>query len=286
MPYFFASWRLGIFSCAKNTRLLNIFRTNSPLSPLRFDRLSDVKYHNAAPGSIPKSMEDQGNQSKFLFTLGPRPFWELWPMKKGRKKYLTLEEFKALLLERWSKSHGRNSHLLLGPNLSSLSTALGNPRFSTPISYVKNRDFYIFALIFRKYRRVRSTRLTPSPCNLHPTTPNTDSDEIDSRTQRIMKRVAKVARRYLVIEKMAQRVRNPSSATTVSANNGSQYSSSKASNPSGSVVSHSNLNLSMLILTIFLSKADGFNSNSIRNDNNLIHKDLHTGLSPFLVNSQ
>jgi len=25
MPYIFASWRLGIFSCAKNTRLLNFY---------------------------------------------------------------------------------------------------------------------------------------------------------------------------------------------------------------------------------------------------------------------
>ena len=43
--------------------------------------------------------------TSFLWTIGPRPFWELWPHKKHKKKKLNLEEFIQCLLEQWAATH-------------------------------------------------------------------------------------------------------------------------------------------------------------------------------------
>lgn len=69
---------------------------------IRLDRLSEVKYR-PPPGSRPPSTS---SPTSFLWTLGPRPFWELWPQKKRRKKQLNLDEFTRFLIEQWAKTHG------------------------------------------------------------------------------------------------------------------------------------------------------------------------------------
>ena len=89
-------------------------RPDSPISPLRVDRLGEVKYKKGSSNSSSISSPPPSSSSpsspppppNFLFTLGPRPFWELWPQKKRRKKRLGLDEFKKSLLEQWAKSQG------------------------------------------------------------------------------------------------------------------------------------------------------------------------------------
>ena len=73
-------------------------RSNSPASPLRVEKLGEVKYRGPkTPNKEPTS---------FLWTLGPRPFWELWPARKARRKHLTKAEFTENLLEQWAATHG------------------------------------------------------------------------------------------------------------------------------------------------------------------------------------
>ena len=82
-------------------------RADSPvISPLRMDRLAEVK--------LKKQQQQQQQQQqpsvgpKFLFTLGERPFWELWPHRKWRqrRRRLTVDEFKRCLLEQWARAEG------------------------------------------------------------------------------------------------------------------------------------------------------------------------------------
>jgi hypothetical protein len=83
-------------------------RPNSPGSPLRLDRLADAPYKAPQPSSSPSAAPPSHAakpQTNFLWTIGPRPFWELWPQKKRRKKHLNLEEFTRCLLEQWAKTH-------------------------------------------------------------------------------------------------------------------------------------------------------------------------------------
>ncbi len=82
-------------------------RPNSPGSPLRLDRLADARYKAPQPSSSPAAPPSQAAKppTNFLWTIGPRPFWELWPQKKRRKKQLNLEEFTRCLLEQWAKTH-------------------------------------------------------------------------------------------------------------------------------------------------------------------------------------
>ncbi len=82
-------------------------RPDSPvLSPLRVDRLGDVRYRHPSGKRSPSSAS--ASSPNFLFTLGERPFWELWPQRKWRRprRRLTLDEFKRSLLEQWAKSQG------------------------------------------------------------------------------------------------------------------------------------------------------------------------------------
>ena len=74
-------------------------RPHTPGSPLRMDRLGEARY----PGPRPPST---GPSPSFLWTQGPRPFWELWSARKGRRKQLSLTEFTERLLEQWAASHG------------------------------------------------------------------------------------------------------------------------------------------------------------------------------------
>ena len=74
-------------------------RPHTPGSPLRMDRLGEARY----PGPRPPPT---GPPPSFLWTQGPRPFWELWSARKGRRKHLSLTEFTERLLEQWAASHG------------------------------------------------------------------------------------------------------------------------------------------------------------------------------------
>lgn len=79
-------------------------RPNSPGSPIRLDKLDKVSNKNGV-SKIPKSGPSKPPTS-FLWTLGPRPFWELWPNAKRRRKRLSLDQFTQSLLEQWSITHG------------------------------------------------------------------------------------------------------------------------------------------------------------------------------------
>jgi hypothetical protein len=74
---------------------------HSPGSPLRLDRLGEAAAPRPpAPAPAPRE------PPSFLWTLGPRPFWELWPDRRRRRKHLGLAEFTEGLLERWAATHG------------------------------------------------------------------------------------------------------------------------------------------------------------------------------------
>ena len=74
-------------------------RPHTPGSPLRMDRLGEVRYHPPQPNP-PK------DPPSFLWTIGPRPFWEMWPARRNRRKNLSLQEFTESLLEQWAVTHG------------------------------------------------------------------------------------------------------------------------------------------------------------------------------------
>ena len=69
-------------------------RPGTPASPLHHDRLGEVEL--PSPGK---------SSTSFLWTLGPRPFWELWPAKRGRRKLLSLGDFSQRLLEQWAATY-------------------------------------------------------------------------------------------------------------------------------------------------------------------------------------
>ena len=64
------------------------------------DRINEAEFKSAT-----KSPGGQQQQTSFLWTIGPRPFWELWPHKKHKKKKLNLDEFIQCLLEQWARTH-------------------------------------------------------------------------------------------------------------------------------------------------------------------------------------
>ena len=72
-------------------------RPATPASPIRLDRIREVELKSPSHQS--------SQQTSFLWTLGPRPFWELWPGRKHKKKKLNLEEFIQSLLEQWAATH-------------------------------------------------------------------------------------------------------------------------------------------------------------------------------------
>ena len=67
-------------------------------SPLREDRLSEAENPGSPQPSGPSA-------SSFLWTLGPRPFWEGWAGKRGKRKELSLADFTRRLLEQWAVTH-------------------------------------------------------------------------------------------------------------------------------------------------------------------------------------
>merc|ERR1712098_116056 len=71
------------------------------MGPIRMDKIGEAEYRTAN-----KSMPQRDPlQTSFLWTLGSRPFWELWPNKRLKKKRMNLEEFIQCLMLRWAQSH-------------------------------------------------------------------------------------------------------------------------------------------------------------------------------------
>jgi hypothetical protein len=174
-------------------------KNNSQISPLRFDKLSDVKYKSTSKTiekpplpqtsshqtsfhktslhqtSQPSSTDLQDSRPHFLFTLGPRPFWELWPLKRCKKKHLTSIEFRACLLDRWAKTRNgnhlqqqRNSQLFQS-NINKNGVFQTNTKNGVFQTNTKNGLFHQTTnnnnsfsssgfLQQRNHRRVRSTR--------------------------------------------------------------------------------------------------------------------------------
>ena len=74
-------------------------------SPLRQDRLSEVENSGSPQPPGPST-------SSFLWTLGPRPFWEGWAGRRGRRKELSLADFTRRLLEQWAVTHNLPLNLI------------------------------------------------------------------------------------------------------------------------------------------------------------------------------
>ena len=93
------SSKIAFFKCI----ILKLYLTGSAIycTLFRLDKLKDVKYKHNGPKPLVKE-----HPTSFLWTLGPRPFWELWPNKKRRKKHLNVDEFAKCLLEQWAKTYG------------------------------------------------------------------------------------------------------------------------------------------------------------------------------------
>ena len=191
---------------------LSSYRPRSPMSPLRADKLSDVKYRGPkrSPTSPPPN---------FLFTLGPRPFWEMWPQKKRRKRRLTLEEFQRALMEQWAKNHDIPSNrvsLLLAGRPPTASTITSNG-------------------LHRNHRHIRSVRVQPIPTvsmdtvdnghaagvrqhthNGHATLTTTSNYRgsssrprvhYETRAKRFFRRLTRVSRRVHFIRRLSRRIR-------------------------------------------------------------------------------
>ena len=71
----------------------------------RLDRINEAEFRRRT------DQQQQQQQTSFLWTIGPRPFWELWPHKRHKKKKLSLEEFIRCLLEHWARAHRYPPHL-------------------------------------------------------------------------------------------------------------------------------------------------------------------------------
>ena len=83
---------------------------NSVVFFSRVDKISEADFRTANSNHVknshqPSTSATNKEETSFLWTLGPRPFWELWPYKKHKKKKLSLEEFIQCLLEQWAVTH-------------------------------------------------------------------------------------------------------------------------------------------------------------------------------------
>ena len=146
-------------------------RPNSPGSPLRVDKLADVQFKHSGP------KPPERDSTSFLWTIGPRPFWELWPQKKRRKKQLNLEDFTKYLLEQWAKTYGYP--------LSSI----GDNAFTglrDQIGFFETND-------------VPDTIVEPATVQF-----NLKQDE--TRSRRLIRSIVRVSRRYHILERISRRL--------------------------------------------------------------------------------
>ncbi len=198
---------------------LSSYRPKSPLSPLRMDRLSEVKYRaekrpTAETGSGCTGSKQQnhvgGEPPNFLFTIGPRPFWELWPQKRRRKRRLNIDEFKRALLEQWARANGMSAS-----RVSALFAPV-NP------SAVASADAAVTG--YRTHRHVRSVRIQPTSLSVNGDAIDGASSQIstmqqhqngrgvprvqyETKTKRFFRSLARASRRVHFIRKLSRRIR-------------------------------------------------------------------------------
>ena len=128
----------------------------------RVDRINEAEFKSASntKTSPTHPPHHPGQQTSFLWTIGPRPFWELWPNKKHKKKKLNLEEFIQCLLEQWAKTHNYPielaSVICLEKDQGLLSTPVSKALFNYHKSVVKMR--------IASYPRYLYQRSMLSPC--------------------------------------------------------------------------------------------------------------------------
>ena len=151
----------------------------APASPIRVDRLGEVKYRRPLYEPRPEP------PSSFLFTLGPRPFWELWPQKKRKRKRLTVDEFKKSLLEQWAKSRGIPQ--------SRISTVL-------PVHFMLPTAAQVSKVNVEDRIDSRGSR------NNNGVQFATHAASEDSRSKRAMRRLVRVTRRYQALHRISEKL--------------------------------------------------------------------------------
>ena len=119
----------------------------------------------------------------FLFTFGPRPFWELWPQKKKRlRKRLSLDEFKRSLLEQWAKANR-----IPPSRVSQVFSPVTTPPSGGPTQLRKSYPNDDLISILPIDRSNGGGTVKPQ-----------------KGTKRLMRRVARVTRRYQVMQKLTR----------------------------------------------------------------------------------
>ena len=217
---------------------LSSYRPRSPLSPLRVDKLNEVKYRGPKRSTSTTNSQNNSNTDppNFLFTLGPRPFWEMWPQKRRRKRRLTIDEFKRALLEQWAKSHGiasnRVSFLYAPTSINGTASVTSN------------------GVLHRNHRHIRSVRVQPIPTMVSSSSDSPDTAKnhkpqnglrsqgllasirnggggsgqknhyghqssgprvhYETRTKRFLRRLARAGRRVHFIRRLSKRIRRES----------------------------------------------------------------------------
>ena len=156
----------------------------------------------------------------FLFTLGPRPFWELWPHKKKQKKRLTIDDFKKGLLEQWAKNHGispsRVSQIFLPVPL-----LLSQPVRKTPTQQKQPMfpQTDLIQVVPSKHSNLKSHKnehdnheenIQTNGKNLRNGASSLPHSSNETKTRRIMRSMFRVTRRFHVLRHLRQRGDNHS----------------------------------------------------------------------------
>ena len=144
-------------------------------------QLTEVKYRHSGPKPPPTATDK--DPPSFLWTLGPRPFWELWPNKKRRKKLLSLDDFARSLLEQWAKTYGYPIHGIGENVLDSLKSQIG---FFEPAA--------------------APTEPLESPVSATSRDVATSLSSDSTRSRRLIRSIVRVSRRYHILERISRRL--------------------------------------------------------------------------------
>ena len=174
----------------------------------------------------------------FLFTLGPRPFWELWPHKKKIKKRLTIDDFKKGLLEQWAKNHGispsRVSQIFLPVPLLLSQPVRKTPTQTKPTMFPQTD---LIQVVPSKHSNLKTRKddveyheqnFHANGNNLRNGTSSLPNTSNETRTRRLMRSMFRVTRRFHVLRHLRQRG-DIQSETSNSLNRGSKSRFSRMS---------------------------------------------------------